>query len=77
MIHTSSVIDSKAKIPNNVKIGPFCFIEGDIEIGDNTEIVSHSGIFGNTKSFFYCFFRCKAIVLRNFFKECSSSNFHF
>jgi UDP-N-acetylglucosamine acyltransferase len=29
------VIDPKAKIGNNVSIGPFTFIEGDVVIGDN------------------------------------------
>ena len=26
MIHNSSIIDKKAKIGKNVKIGPFCYI---------------------------------------------------
>ena len=48
MIHSSSIIDNKAKISNNVKIGPFCNIDGNIFIGDGTELKSHVSITGNT-----------------------------
>ena len=34
MIHQSSVIDPKAKISKNVKIGPFCYIGPDVQLGD-------------------------------------------
>ena len=32
MIHSSSVIDKKAKIGNNVKIGPFCYVGPNVEL---------------------------------------------
>jgi len=48
MIHKLSVIDSKAKIGNNVKIGPYCVIGPNVEIHDNTIIQSHVNISGKT-----------------------------
>ena len=32
MIHNSSVIDKKAKIGNEVKVGPFCYIGPEVQI---------------------------------------------
>ena len=49
MIHKSSVIDPKAKILNNVKIGPFCYIGPNVILEDNVELVSNVHIEGNTK----------------------------
>ena len=49
MIHKSSVIDSKAKILNNVKIGPFCYVGPNVILDDNVELVSNVHIEGNTK----------------------------
>jgi len=34
MIHSSSVIDKKAKISKNVKVGPFCFVGPNVELGE-------------------------------------------
>ena len=49
MIHKTSIIDKKAKISNNVAIGPYSIIGPDVELGDNVEIHSHVNISGNTK----------------------------
>jgi len=49
MIHKSSVIDPKAKISKNVKIGPFCFIGPEVELGENVELISNVHLEGNTK----------------------------
>ena len=49
MIHTSSVIDKKARIGKNVKIGPFCFIGPGVEISEDVELISNVHIEGNTK----------------------------
>ena len=48
MKHKLSIIDSKAKIGNNVKIGPYCVIGPNVEIHDNTIIQSHVSISGKT-----------------------------
>jgi len=49
MIHKSSVIEKNAKIGNEVKIGPFCYIGANVEICDGAELVSNVHIEGNTK----------------------------
>ena len=49
MIHKTSIIDSKAKIGNDVEVGPYCVIGPNVEIGENTKIQSHVNISGNTK----------------------------
>mgnify|MGYP001232082634 CR=1 FL=1 len=49
MIHKTAIIDSKAKISENVHIGPYCVIGPNVEINENTEIQSHVNISGNTK----------------------------
>jgi len=49
MIHKTSIVDSKAKISNNVKIGAYSVIGPNVEIGEHTEIQTHVNITGNTK----------------------------
>ena len=49
MIHSSSVIDKKAKISKNVKIGPFCYVGPNVELGEEVELVSNVHIEGYTK----------------------------
>ncbi len=49
MIHSSSVIDKKAKISKNVKIGPFCYIGPNVELSDGVELISNVHIEGYTK----------------------------
>ena len=49
MIHPTSIIDSNAKISNDVAIGPYCVIGSGVEIGTKTKLHSHINIKGNTK----------------------------
>ena len=49
MIHKTALIDSKAKISDNVKIGPYSVIGPNVEIGEGTIVQSHVNICGNTK----------------------------
>ena len=49
MIHSSSVVDKKAKIGNNVKVGPFCYIGPNVELQQDVELISNVHIEGNTK----------------------------
>ena len=49
MIHKTSVIDPKAKINKNSKVGPFCYIGPEVEIGEGVELISNVNIEGNTK----------------------------
>ncbi len=49
MIHQTAIIDSKAKLHKNVKVGPYSVIGANVEIDENTEVQSHVSIVGNTK----------------------------
>ena len=49
MIHKTAIIDSKANISENVKIGPYSIIGPNVEIGEGTIIQSHVNIIGQTK----------------------------
>ena len=49
MIHKTAIIDSEAKISENVKIGPYTVIGPNVEIGQGTVIQSHVNITGQTK----------------------------
>ncbi len=48
MIHSSSVIDKKANISKNVKIGPFCYIGPNVTLSENVDLVSNVHIEGDT-----------------------------
>ena len=48
MIHKTAIIDSKAKIASNVKIGAYSVIGPDVEVNENTIIHSHVSISGET-----------------------------
>jgi UDP-N-acetylglucosamine acyltransferase len=48
MIHPTAVIDPKASIGNNVRIGPFCVIGPNVTLGNNVELKSHVVIDGHT-----------------------------
>ena len=49
MIHKSSIIDPKAKIEKNVKIGPFCYVGSKVHLKEGVELISNVHIEGNTK----------------------------
>ena len=49
MIHKTAIVDAKAKISDNVTIGPYCIIGPEVEIGRNSVLNSHVNIVGNTK----------------------------
>ena len=49
MIHQTAIIDPKAIISKNVKIGAYSVIGPEVVIGANTEIQSHVSIVGDTK----------------------------
>jgi UDP-N-acetylglucosamine acyltransferase len=48
MIHRTAIIDSNAKISENVKIGPYSVVGPDVEIGEGTVVQSHVNISGKT-----------------------------
>ena len=48
MIHKTALIDPKAKIASNVKIGAYSVVGPDVEVNENTIIHSHVSISGQT-----------------------------
>lgn len=48
-IHPMAIVDSRAKIGENVKIGPFSIIGPNVQIGDNCLLESNVKIEGHTK----------------------------
>ena len=48
MIHKTAIIDSNAKISENVTIGPYSVVGPDVEIGEGTVVQSHVNITGKT-----------------------------
>ena len=57
MISPLAYIDPEAKIGNNVEIGPFCFIDKNVVIGDNNVIMANVNIlYGD---YFYVEALCK------------------
>lgn len=44
MIHSTALIDAKAKLGKGVSVGAYTIIHGNVVIGDNTEIGSHCEI---------------------------------
>lgn len=47
MIHSTAIIDPKAVIAKDVKVGPFCIIQGNVTIGSGTVLESHTIIEGD------------------------------
>ena len=64
-VHPSSFISKDVELGSNVIIGPFCYLNGNIKIDDNTELKSHITISGKTSigknNIFYPF--SKTLVL--------------
>ena len=48
LIHPNSFISKEVQLGKNVKIGPFCYLNGNIKIDDDTELKSHVAIAGKT-----------------------------
>lgn len=46
MIHSSAVIEAGARIGNNVRIGPFCYVGAGVTLGDDCILESHVVIKG-------------------------------
>ena len=43
------MIDARAKVPSSCKIGPYCVIGADVELGERCHLVSHVSIEGPTQ----------------------------
>jgi UDP-N-acetylglucosamine acyltransferase len=47
-IHPSALVDANAKLHETVKVGPFCIVGPNVEIGANTSLLSHVVVDGHT-----------------------------
>ncbi len=47
-IHPSSIVEDGAKLGADVKIGPFCSVGAEVELGDGCELLSHVAVAGRT-----------------------------
>ena len=48
-IHPTAIVDPKAKLGDNVSIGPYSTVGADVVLGDNVELVSHVVVAGRTE----------------------------
>lgn len=49
MIHPTAIVDAKAQIDSGARIGAYCVVGADVEIGDNTELQHHVTVMGPSK----------------------------
>ena len=47
--HATAIVEDGAKLGAGVKIGPFCIVGRDTELGDGVELVSHAVVTGRTR----------------------------
>ena len=48
-VHSTAIIDPRAKVPASCKVGPYCVIGADVELGEGCHLVSHVAIEGPTQ----------------------------
>lgn len=48
-VDPTSIVEAGARIPASTRVGPFCFISGDVELGENCELVSHVVLAGPSR----------------------------
>src|SRR6201982_431426 len=48
-VHSTAIVDPRAKVPASCKIGPYCVIGANVELGEGCHLVSHVAIEGPTK----------------------------
>ncbi|MBF97050.1 MAG: acyl-[acyl-carrier-protein]--UDP-N-acetylglucosamine O-acyltransferase [Pelagibacterales bacterium] len=48
-IHATAIVSPKAKLGNNIYIGPYCIVNDNVEIGDGCKFIANVYIDGNTK----------------------------
>ncbi len=48
-VHPTAVIDECAKVPASCRIGPYCVIGPNVELGEDCQLISHVAIEGPTK----------------------------
>jgi UDP-N-acetylglucosamine acyltransferase len=48
-IHSSAIIHPTARVPESCKIGPYCVIGADVELGERCQLLSHVVVEGPTR----------------------------
>src|SRR6202161_187334 len=48
-VHPKAMIDPRAKVPASCRVGPYCVIGAEVELGEGCRLVSHVAIEGPTK----------------------------
>ncbi|MGB0382238.1 MAG: acyl-[acyl-carrier-protein]--UDP-N-acetylglucosamine O-acyltransferase, partial [Alphaproteobacteria bacterium] len=48
-IHPTAIISSEARLAPDVEIGPYCVIEGPVELASSVCLKSHCFVSGHTK----------------------------
>jgi UDP-N-acetylglucosamine acyltransferase len=48
-VHATAIIDPRVKVPASCKVGPYCVIGADVELGEDCHLVSHVAVEGPTK----------------------------
>ena len=48
-VHPTAVVDARAKVHSSCKIGPYCVVGADVELGERCCLVSHVAMEGPTK----------------------------
>ncbi len=49
VIHPTAIVSAKARIGNNVSVGPYCIVGDDVILHDNVQLVSHVTVAGITE----------------------------
>src|ERR1043166_5515653 len=49
MIHPTAIVDLDVRIPASCRVGPYCVIGPEVELGDGCELISHVVIGGPSK----------------------------
>ncbi len=47
-VHPTAVVDQRAKLGADVRIGPFCVVGPDVRLDDGVELISHVSVVGHT-----------------------------
>lgn len=48
VIHPSAVVEAGAQLGAGVRVGPFCYVGGQVVLGDDVELVAHATVIGDT-----------------------------
>src|SRR5581483_8856402 len=47
-VHATAIVEAGARLGEGVRVGPFCFVGGEVALADEVELVSHAVVSGRT-----------------------------